>query len=255
MTRNPLVAGNWKMHKTTQEAEAFLDALLATVVPRTSVEIAVFPPFTALERSVRLVAGSDIAVGAQNVHPEPQGAFTGEISCSMLAAAGCRYVLIGHSERRHIFGESETFLREKLAAVLDHVGLDPVLCVGETLEERRGEAAQERVLAQLETALAGRQADAIGAMIVAYEPVWAIGTGETATPEDAQEACSWIRGFLAERFGADVASSTRILYGGSVKPANAEALLSQPDIDGALVGGASLDPEAFAAIVAATPSA
>jgi triosephosphate isomerase len=243
-----MIAGNWKMHKTPEEAERFLDGLIDRRSPADAVELVLFPAFPALERCVRRATGTPIAIGAQNVHFEPHGAFTGEVSCPMLVACGCRYALIGHSERRHVFGESDETIRRKLDAVLEADGLTPLLCVGETLDERKAGAARTRVLAQLESALEQRDAAEIEGLVIAYEPVWAIGTGETATPDDAQEACGWIREALAARFGNGTATAVRILYGGSVKPGNAEELLRPEDIDGVLIGGASLEVDSFLAI-------
>jgi triosephosphate isomerase len=246
-----LIAGNWKMHKTPDEADAFLEAVIDRWTPSKGIEIALFPAFPALERCRRRLEGTDISLGAQNVHFESKGAFTGEVSCGMLTACGCRYALIGHSERRHVFGESDETIRRKLDAVLDADGLTPLLCVGEILDERKAGAARSRVLALLESALGGRDAEVIDGLVIAYEPVWAIGTGETATPDDAQEACGWIREAVAAEFGSETAAAIRILYGGSVKPGNATDLLDSRDIDGVLIGGASLEVDSFLAIASA----
>ncbi|MCX6100635.1 MAG: triose-phosphate isomerase [Candidatus Bipolaricaulota bacterium] len=247
--RRRLVAGNWKMHSTPAETESFMTRF-APLVRFASAEIAVFPPFTSLDRAGRLLRGSPIGLGAQDVYFETKGAFTGAVSPGMLAACGCRYVLVGHSERRHVFGEDDAVVRRKLDAALAG-GLDPVLCVGETLAERRAGGTYDVLETQLTAGLRKLEGTLLSRVVVAYEPVWAIGTGETATPSQAQEACAWIRDWLARTFGPGDVASLRILYGGSVKPDNARSLLTLPDVDGALVGGASLDPDGFAAIVAA----
>ena len=252
--RRPLIAGNWKMHKTPEETEAFLADFLARAQPEGEAGMLLIPPFTSLDRAGRLLEGSGVDLGAQDLHPEPKGAFTGAISGAMLAATGCRYVLVGHSERRHVFGDDDATVGRKLRAALT-VGLSPILCVGETLNDRRSELTNAVVASQLAGALDGVEPSEMASVTVAYEPVWAIGTGETAMPEQAQEANASIRLWLCDRYDVEVAEATRILYGGSVKPDNAAELLGQPDVDGALVGGASLDPEAFASIVAAAPGA
>jgi len=245
--RTPLVVANWKMHKTVAEAFAFADALLPRVMMIEDVEIAVAPPFTALSAMGETLAGSNVALAAQNAHFEKSGAFTGEISFAMLAELGVRYAILGHSERRQLFGETDELIAKKLRAA-QTAGIRPILCVGELLTEREAGRTFDVLRNQLAGSLA--QADAARAeeLVVAYEPVWAIGTGRTATPVLAQEAHAYIRTRLADRFGAR-ATAIRIQYGGSVKPENAAELLAQPDIDGALVGGASLDPEAFSAII------
>lgn len=253
MSRTVLIAGNWKMHKTPDEAEHFVDKLLARWTPALDVELALFPPFPALDRCGHRLRGSAIALGAQNVHHEPRGAFTGEVSCDMLVACGCRYVLVGHSERRHVFGEGDDTVCHKLHAVIDTAGLSPVLCVGETLEERKRGDTQVRLGAQLESALASLPQDDAAELVIAYEPVWAIGTGANATRNDAEEACRWIRADLDRRFGRFIADTARILYGGSVNPDNAAELLRPADVDGVLVGGASLDTDSFLAIAAQAP--
>ena len=246
--RRRFLAANWKMHKTIAEAVDFAKAFVPRIA-ETEHEVAIAPPFTALSALGSALAGSPVALAAQNVHDEPKGAFTGEIAPSMLADVGCRWVIVGHSERRHVFGESDAFIARKVAAVFA-AGLRPIVCVGETLEEREA----ERTFAVLETQLGGSLASVPSGrsaeLVIAYEPVWAIGTGRTATPELAQEAHAMIRGWLRARFAGD-ADAIRIQYGGSVKPDNAAELLAQPDIDGALVGGASLEPESFARIVRA----
>jgi triosephosphate isomerase len=249
VVRRKLIAGNWKMHMTPRETEAFLESFLARVIdPRA--EVLLIPPFTSLDRAARRLTDSPILLGAQDIHQEPRGAFTGAISSEMVRDIGCTYVLVGHSERRHVFGDDDATVRQKLQAALA-AGLQPILCVGEVLDERRSGETQTVIAGQLSAGLTGITPEEMERITIAYEPVWAIGTGETATPEQAQDAIAGIRQWLADRFAVDAASSTRILYGGSVKPGNAADLVHQPDIDGALVGGASLDPELFAQIVAA----
>ena len=247
--RRRFLAANWKMHKTTGEAADFAKAFLPRVAEVEAHEIAIAPPFTALAVLGRALEGSGVALAAQNVHDEPRGAFTGEVSPGMLAELGCRYVIVGHSERRQLFGESDAFVARKAAAVFAN-GLRPIVCVGETLAEREA----GRTLGVLESQLAGSLARIPGEraaeLVVAYEPVWAIGTGRTATPAMAQEAHAAIRTWLRGAFPR-AADRIRIQYGGSVKPQNAAELLAQPDVDGALVGGASLEPASFAAIVLA----
>ncbi len=246
--RLPLVAANWKMHKTIPEVRSYLERFADLLPPHCEVEVAVFPSFTALAEARRVLAGTAIAVGAQNVHPEPTGAYTGEVSAVQLADLGVRYVLCGHSERRHVFGEDDAFVNRKVRAAAAH-GLKPILCVGETLDERRAERAWAVVERQLERGVAGLGDNPRG-LVIAYEPVWAIGTGVAAQPADAQEMASQIRDWLRDRFGTS-GGKLRIQYGGSVKPDNAREFLQLPDVDGALVGGASLDPDAFWAIVQA----
>jgi len=253
MTRRCLIAGNWKMNKTPEETASFLDAFLPRLLNSPDVEILLVPPYTSLESAGRRLSGTPIELGAQDVHHETSGAYTGAISAPMLVGCGCRYVLVGHSERRQVFGDDDDAVRRKLEAALD-AGLSPILCVGETLEERRAGETEAVLTRQLSAALAELESVATDRIVVAYEPVWAIGTGETATPAQAQEAIAGIRARLADRFDEPTAGLVRILYGGSVKPENAAALIGLPDVDGALVGGASLDPEAFAAIVEAGQS-
>jgi triosephosphate isomerase len=246
--RRCLIAGNWKMHLTPAETEAFIAAFLP-LVRSASAETAILPPFTSLDRAGQLLRGTSVGLGAQDVYFEAKGAFTGAVSVGMLSACGCRYVLAGHSERRHVFGDTDAVVRRKLDAILAG-GLAPVLCVGETLDERRGGATYDTLEAQLTAGLRGLGAGPLSRVVIAYEPVWAIGTGETATPDQAQEASAWIREWVRRHHGAG-ADTLRILYGGSVKPDNARSLLTLPDVDGALVGGASLDAKGFAAIVTA----
>jgi triosephosphate isomerase len=245
--RTPLIAANWKMHKTATEARLFAAELLPRLRDVGDVEVAIAPPFTALAALADALRGSRVALAAQNVHPAAQGAFTGEVSVAMLVELGCRYAIVGHSERRVLFGESDAFIADKVAAV-QAAGLCPILCVGETLEQRVAGRTFDVLRAQLSGSLARADAGRAGELVVAYEPVWAIGTGRTATPEIAQEAHAFIRSWLRHRFGA-AADQIRIQYGGSVKPDNAAALMAQADIDGGLVGGASLDPEGFCAII------
>jgi triosephosphate isomerase (TIM) len=245
--RMPYVAANWKMHKTVAEAARFVDALLPRIAG-TRNDVVLCPSFVALVEVVERSRGSAVRVAAQNMHEADSGAFTGEVSAPMLADAGVDAVILGHSERRQIFGESDEALARKVPIALA-AGLEPILCVGES-EEARDAGQTEAVLErQLEVDLAGVGVDDLASVVVAYEPIWAIGTGRTATPEQAQETIAFIRDTLRVRGTA--ADSVRILYGGSVKPGNAAELLSMPEIDGALVGGASLDPADFAAIVEA----
>ncbi len=246
--RRPILAANWKMYKTTGETDAFLDGFLPRIAGIAGVDIVIAPPFTALERAGRRLAGSKAMLAAQNVSPEAEGAFTGEVSVRMLAELGCRYAIVGHSERRALFGESDDLVARK-AGALFAAGMRPIVCVGETLEQREAGRTFDVLAGQISGSLARVAADQAEHLVVAYEPVWAIGTGRTATPEIAQQAHGFLRAKLTERFGG-LAERIRIQYGGSVKPDNVSALMAQPDVDGALVGGASLDPEAFARIVA-----
>jgi triosephosphate isomerase (TIM) len=246
MSRTPFVAGNWKMHKTAAEAQAFV-AALAGRVPG-GVEVGLCPPFTALADTSRAAAGTGIGVYAQNMHQAESGAFTGEVSAAMIRAAGADGVLVGHSERRQLFGESDASVNEK-AARAHAAGLRLILAVGETAEEREAALTEIVLERQVRAALDGLSAGQVAATTIAYEPVWAIGTGLTATPETAQAAHAFIRGLVERLHG--VGEQVRIQYGGSVKPANAAELFSQADIDGGLIGGASLEPDDFAAIVAA----
>jgi triosephosphate isomerase len=247
MPRRKFICGNWKMHKTSAEAVALVRELRRRL--NTQVEIAVAPPFTALSKVKEALMGSPIQLFAQNCHYEKQGAFTGEVSAPMLAEVGCDGVILGHSERRQYFGETDEGVNKKIKAALE-AGLHPIVCVGETLQEREANRTWEVVSQQLRGALAGLAPEQIGKLTLAYEPVWAIGTGKTATTGQAQEVHGQIRGFLREMAGAQTAEAVRIQYGGSVKPDNAAELLGQPDIDGALVGGASLKVDDFARIVA-----
>jgi triosephosphate isomerase len=250
--RRPILAANWKMHKTRDEAAEFVDALRALIKRSDAVDVVIAPPFTALGRVADRIAGSDIALAAQNVNPEPRGAYTGEVSAAMLADLGCRYGIVGHSERRSLYGESDALVAEKARALLER-DIRPILCVGETLEAREASQTFDVVGKQLEGSLAHISAERAAETVVAYEPIWAIGTGRTATPELAQEVHAFIREQLGRLFGNDAAEEMRIQYGGSVKPDNVDALMACADIDGALVGGASLDPEDFARIVQFEP--
>ena len=246
----PLIAGNWKMHKSRAEAQALAVELVRGLPnPLEGVDVAIFPPFTALSEAVAAVAGTDIRVGAQNFYPEDQGAFTGEVSAPMLLDTGATMVLCGHSERRWVMGEDDGFINRKVRAALAHDIL-PILCVGEKLEEREAEETAAVIESQLMAGLEDVEAGDVANLTVAYEPVWAIGTGLTATTEQAGEVHAQIRGLLNDRFGA-AGSGIRILYGGSVKPANSRELLGTPDIGGVLVGGASLDAGSFCRIAAA----
>ncbi len=245
--RVPIIAANWKMHKRVGEALRFAEQLSVMIQDLEGVEVVLAPPFTALGALKEAVASTPIELAGQNVHAEPEGAFTGEISISMLADVGCRYVIVGHSERRQLFGETNELVARKVAAVLK-AGLRPILCVGETLEQREAGRTFEVLEEQLSTALDGVAETQATELVLAYEPIWAIGTGRTATPELAQEAHKFVRERLRKGFGT-TADRIRIQYGGSVKPSNAYSLMAQPDVDGALVGGASLDPESFYAII------
>jgi triosephosphate isomerase len=248
--RRSLIAGNWKMHGTRAEAEKLLSALKiqAAAADLADREVVVAPPFTALESAARLLAGSPIRLAAQNLHWEPQGAFTGEVSGPMLKELGCAYVILGHSERRQYFAETDEQVARKVRAA-QRDGLVPIVCVGETLEERERGEMPTVIARQMHGALQGQEKAAVATLVIAYEPVWAIGTGRTATPAQAQEVHAAVRAILAELSDQPTADAVRVLYGGSVKPDNIDGLMAQPDIDGALVGGASLQAEAFARIV------
>jgi triosephosphate isomerase len=246
--RTTFIAGNWKMHKTVREAVDYARSLLSALGNTDRVEVAVAPPFTALYAVGEVLRGSPVSLAAQNLFWEPQGAYTGEVAGPMLVEAGCRWVIVGHSERRQHFGETDETVNKRLLAALE-VGLRPIFCIGETLEERQSGQTLSVVERQLEGGLKGLGRQEVEQVVVAYEPVWAIGTGVTATPEQAEEAHSFIRKRLTESFGEDLAQRLRILYGGSVRPDNIKELLECDNIDGALVGGASLQVESFAAIV------
>jgi triosephosphate isomerase len=247
--RTPVIAANWKMHKTIREAVAFIDAFRDLVEGIDDVEIVVAPPFTAVHAVAAAASDSRIQVAGQDLYWESHGAFTGQISAGMLVEAGATHVIIGHSERRHVFGELDAEVGSKVRAAIA-AGLTPVACVGETLDERDAGQTTAVLTRQLEGGVEGLTGDQVGALIVAYEPVWAIGTGRTASPEQAQEAHAHLRDEIRRLAGPGAAGRCRVLYGGSVKPGNVEELTSQPDVDGALVGGASLDLERFAQIVA-----
>jgi triosephosphate isomerase len=246
--RTPFVIGNWKMHGTIPEARALATGIRDGLKRPRGVEVAVCPPFTALTTVAEILSGTPIGLGAQTCHPEPSGAHTGEISPPMLVDAGCRLVLVGHSERRREMGETDEQINRKVAAALAH-GLTPVLCVGETAEERRQGLTFTTVEGQLRAGLAGLDPAALGKVVLAYEPVWAIGTGVNATPAQAAEVHGYLRGLVSELGNKELAQSVRILYGGSVKADNVDALAAESDIDGALVGGASLVAQGFIAIV------
>jgi triosephosphate isomerase (TIM) len=246
--RRPVIAGNWKMYKTVNETLEFIDAFKPLVQNSTRCEIVIAPSFTALSAAAKSVRGSNIGISAQDLYWEKEGAFTGEVSALMLADAGCGYTIIGHSERRQYFGESNEAVSKKIRAALSGA-LIPIVCVGETLAEREGGHTQQVIETQSRQGLAGLTVEDFSHMILAYEPVWAIGTGRTATPELAEEVHRFIRDLIQRTFGDRVAQELRILYGGSVKPENIKGLMAQDDIDGALVGGASLTPESFARIV------
>jgi triosephosphate isomerase len=246
--RTPLIAGNWKLHNTVAESQALAGAIAAHVGSGSACEVVVGPVATSLTAVAATLKGSAVGLSAQNTHWEDSGAFTGELSPTLLLDAGCGYCIIGHSERRQFFGETDAGVRKKVAALLVHKVV-PILCVGESLEQREAGQTLEVVLGQLEAATEGLDAVALAPLVVAYEPIWAIGTGRTAKAEDAQEVHGAIRAKLAELKGESWANSVRILYGGSVKPANADELLAQPDIDGALVGGASLSADNFIPII------
>jgi triosephosphate isomerase len=248
MSRTPMLAGNWKMHGARTEAVALARALAESVGHVRGREVVIAPPFTALEAVGAAIAGTDIRLCGQNVHWAAKGAFTGEISAAMLEEAGCSHVIIGHSERRQYFGETDETVNRRLRGALD-TELTPIVCVGETLAEREAGTTAEVVARQVAGAFAGVGIGELARCVVAYEPVWAIGTGRTATPAQAEEVHVAIRAQLATLGGKALASRTRILYGGSVKPDNIDALMAEADIDGALVGGACLDPEAFTRIV------
>ncbi len=248
--RRPIIAGNWKMFKTVPEAVSFAQELKGATVGLTGIEVAVCPPFTALVPLAIALQGTDIAAGAQDVYWEDKGAFTGEISPVMLKDAGCRYVIIGHSERRQFFGETDETVNRKVRAVLPH-GLIPIMCVGERLEEREAGVTREVVHNQTVAGLAGLAPEQVAGLVIAYEPVWAIGTGKTASEEDAQQVIGYIRAMIKDLYGGDAAGRVRIQYGGSVKPGNTAGLMAMPDIDGALVGGASLAVESFLGIIKA----
>jgi triosephosphate isomerase (TIM) len=249
--RRPYVSGNWKMFKTGAEAAAFVPELVAILGPAADrgADVGLCVPFTAIEAAARAAAGTGVRISAQNLHQADEGPFTGEVSAPMLLEAGATGVVLGHSERRRLFGETDAALREKVPAALDH-GLEPILCVGESEEERAAGDTERRLRQQVREDLAAVSDERLADVVIAYEPIWAIGTGLVATSEQAQDAIAFVRALVADR-SPEAAEAVRVLYGGSVKPDNAAEILIQPDVDGALVGGASLDPGDLAAIVAA----
>jgi triosephosphate isomerase len=249
-TRKKLIAGNWKMNKTSADGVALVRDLVTAVGKQADVDVVVCPPFTAIEAVGKALEGSNIKLGAQNMHFEAGGAFTGEISAPMLRAIFATHVILGHSERRTLFGETDEYINKKVAAALKNQ-LRPIFCVGETLAERESAATLKVVQTQVERGLEGVSKDQAASVVVAYEPVWAIGTGKVATTEQAQEVHAFIRGLLMKLFTESVAQKVRILYGGSMKPANAPELLAQKDIDGGLIGGASLEARSFVELVTA----
>ena len=248
MTRTPVLAANWKMHKTIKEAVNFTEAFLPKVATATNAQIVIAPPFTALATVSLVCNGTNVVTAGQNMHEESHGAFTGELSASMLKEAGASHVIIGHSERRHSYGETDAGVNRKIQASLD-AGLVPIVCIGETLEQREREQTHTVLTNQLTKGLNRLSEKSVAQLILAYEPVWAIGTGQTASPEQAQDAHRYIRNHLTKLTNSKIAEQCRLLYGGSVKPTNAAELAAQTDVDGALVGGASLDPNSFADIV------
>jgi triosephosphate isomerase len=252
MPRKPVIAANWKMNKTHLEGMHYIEDLRNRLDDRDyrNVDVVVCPPFTALRTVQTTIDGADIpvALGAQDVHWLDSGAYTGEVSPPMLAKLSVRYVIIGHSERREYFAETDDVVNRKVKAVVGH-GLTPIMCVGETLDEREAGNTEKKVEGQVRAGLAGVDKTAVGTMVIAYEPIWAIGTGRNATPEDAEAVCALIRSTVADVAGAEAGEGIRIQYGGSVKAGNARSIMEQPNVDGALVGGASLDPEEFAMIV------
>jgi triosephosphate isomerase len=246
--RKPILAGNWKMYKTPRETADFFAKFLPLVAAADHCEIVIAPPFVDIPAAVEAARGSRVGIGGQNLDPHAEGAYTGEVSGPMLAAAGCRWVIVGHSERRQYFGETDATVLARTRAALA-AGLSPIVCVGELLAEREAGRTNDVLAAQFAGGLAPLAAAEFARLVIAYEPVWAIGTGRTATPEIAADAHRALRALIAARHGAAAAQAARILYGGSVKPDNIRGLMAQPDIDGALVGGASLEPASFAAIV------
>jgi len=246
--RKPLMAGNWKMHKNAAETVRFFEAFAPMIARAEHADVVICPPFVNLSAAAYAARSTRIEIGAQDVFWLTEGAYTGEVSAPMLAAIGCRWVIIGHSERRQYFGETDDTVSKKAAAAVE-AGLKPIVCVGERLEERESNATETVLSAQFTQGIAPLTPDQFAKITIAYEPVWAIGTGKTATPEIAEAAHHFLRARIRDRFGEEAAGACRILYGGSVKPENTKTLMAQPDIDGALVGGASLDPAAFASIV------
>jgi len=248
--RKRIVAGNWKMNKLTGQAAELAGALKTKFADKTDVEVVLCPTFTALKTVADIINGSQVKLGGQNMHWEKDGAFTGEISADMLRDVGCHYVILGHSERRQFFGETDATVSRKVKAALA-ANLTPIVCVGETLEQREANQTEDVVTTQVTKSLAGLDETSFRRIVVAYEPVWAIGTGRTASPAQAQEVHALIRRVLAKMCNPGAAQAVRIQYGGSMKPANAKELMSQPDIDGGLIGGAALDAASFIAIIEA----
>jgi triosephosphate isomerase len=246
--RKPFIAGNWKLHKTIGEALDLAGALKQAVADIEDIDIVIAPVYTSMAKVADLLVGSNISVAGQNCYPSASGAYTGEVSPALLKDAGCRYCIVGHSERRQLFGETDAFINQKIKALLQ-AGLGVIFCIGETLEERESDQMYEVLTTQVKEGLAGIATTQMPQLVVAYEPVWAIGTGKTATDHEAEEAHAFIRGLLQGLFDEGVAEATRILYGGSVKPDNVDGLMAQQDIDGTLVGGASLKAADFARIV------
>ena len=246
--RRSMIAGNWKMNTSIAEAVELATAIAANKVNKNNAEVVICPPFTHLSEVCKSIAGSDIKVGAQNMYTELKGAYTGEISASMIKDTGCKYVIIGHSERRQYFKESSEFLNKKINVALDN-DLIPIFCIGEILEEREADKTLDVIKQQLSEGLKGMSPEQIAKVVIAYEPVWAIGTGKTATPEQAQEVHVYIRKLIGDLATQEVADNIIILYGGSMKPENVTDLMSQPDIDGGLIGGASLKADSFIQII------
>lgn len=251
--RRPMIAGNWKMNKTPAETVALIQQLKA-IQPKSNVEIVVCPMTVSLFAAAAQVKGTELHLGAQNVHFEDKGAFTGEANCASLRELGVEYVILGHSERRQYFGETDETVNKKVLKVLEN-GMKPIICVGESLEQREMGVTMELIALQLKSALSGVSAEQVRRCVIAYEPIWAIGTGKTATGEQAAEVCTFIRATIRSLFGARIARSITVQYGGSMKGENAAELLSHEDIDGGLIGGASLKPDAFMAIVHAANQA
>ncbi len=254
MSRKYFIAGNWKMNKTPEEGKKLASEIASIVSKDASVDVVICPTFTALDRVSQAIEGSAVKLGAQNLYPKANGAYTGEISPEMLREVFAKFVILGHSERREYFGETDAFVNEKVKFSLENL-INPILCIGETLEQREAIETLEVVKTQLLGGLKGVESSQMGSVVVAYEPVWAIGTGKTATPEMAQEVHGSIRALLNEKYGSAVGEKVRILYGGSMKPANAEELLSQTDIDGGLIGGAALDFKSFCDLITAAKNA
>jgi triosephosphate isomerase len=247
MQRRPIIAGNWKMHKTADEAREFA-RIVRSILPQEKVDTVICAPFTALHALVEELGEYPVAIGAQNMHWEESGAFTGEISPGMLTSLGVKYVIIGHSERREYFAETDETVNKKTKSAFAH-GLTPIVCVGENLEQREAGKTKELVREQVLRAVEGLSSEQAKQLVIAYEPIWAIGTGKSSSTEDAQDVIAFIRGTVEDAFDSQVASQVRIQYGGSVKPENIASYMEQPDIDGALVGGASLTPESFLQLV------